>query len=99
VHFGKYRWLDDALAHPGLDPAGYPVIGLPYLVLLKMWATRDQDWTDITRMLSTATDEQINEVRKVIAQHSPEDSDDLETMIYLGKREMETPDQSDSPDV
>jgi hypothetical protein len=35
----------------------------------------------------------------VIAQHSPEDSDDLETMIYLGKREMETPDQSDSPDV
>ena len=99
VQFGKYRWLDDALAHPNLDPAGYPVVRLPYLVLLKMWATRDQDWTDITRMLSTATDDQIDEVRKVVAQHSPEDSDDLETMIYLGKREMETPDQSDNPEL
>ena len=94
--YGRYPWLDKALAHPHQDAAGYPVIGLPYLVLLKMWATRDQDWTDITRMLSTATDEQIAEVRKVVAQHSPEDSDDLETMIYLGKREMETPDPSDN---
>jgi hypothetical protein len=95
--YGRYPWLDKALAHPHRDAAGYPVIGLPYLVLLKMWATRNQDWADITRMLSTATDEQIAEVRKMIAQHSPEDSDDLETMIYLGKREMETPDPSDNP--
>jgi hypothetical protein len=95
--YGQYPWLEHALAHPGYDAAGYPVIALPYLVLLKMWATRDQDWTDITRMLSTATDEQIAEIRKVMAQYSPEDSDDLETMIYLGKREMETPDQSDNP--
>ena len=93
--YGRYPWLDNALAHAQTDAAGYPVIALPYLVLLKMWATRDQDWTDITRMLTTATDEQINDVRKVIAQHSPEDSDDLETMIYLAKREMETPDQPD----
>jgi len=95
--YGRYPWLDKALANPQTDAAGYPVVALPYLVLLKMWATRDQDWTDITRMLSTATDEQIAEVRKVIAQNSPEDSDDLETMIYLGKREMETPDPSDNP--
>ena len=96
---GCYPWLDKVLAHPHHDAAGYSVIALPYLVLLKMWATHLQDWADITRMLSTATDEQINEVRKVIAQHSPEDSDDLETMIYLGKREMETPDQSDNPEL
>jgi len=99
VQFGEHRWLDEVLAHPNFDPAGYPVIGLPYLVLLKMWATRDQDWTDITRMLSTATEEQINEVRAVVARHSPEDSDDLETMIYLGKREMEMPDQPDNPEA
>jgi hypothetical protein len=96
--YGRYPWLDKALARPQFDAAGYPVIALPYLVLLKLWATRNQDWTDITRMLSTATDEQINEVRKVIAQHSPEDSDDLETMIYLGKREMEIPNSPDKLD-
>jgi len=89
--YGRYPWLDQALAHPDYDAAGYPVIPLPYLVLLKMWATRDQDWTDITRMLSTASDEQINQVRTVIARFSPEDTDDLETMIYLGKRELEPP--------
>jgi len=97
--YGRYPWLDEALTHPSYDAAGYPVIALPYLVLLKLWATRDQDWTDITRMLSTATDEQINQVRAVVAHYSPEDSDDLETMIYLGQREMEMPDQPDEADA
>ena len=95
VIYGRYPWLDKALGHPHHDAAGYPVIALPYLVLLKLWATRDQDWTDITRMLSTATDEQLEEVRAVVKRYSPEDSDDLETMIYLGKREMEMPKQSE----
>jgi hypothetical protein len=98
VQFGKYPWLDKVLARPNSDPAGYPVIGLPYLVLLKMWATRDQDWTDITRMLSTATDEQRDEVRAIIKHYSPEDVEDLETMIYLGQREMETPDANKDPE-
>ncbi|MBI4769068.1 MAG: hypothetical protein HY784_01295 [Chloroflexi bacterium] len=70
--YGDYPWLDHALAHPEFDAAGYPVIGLPYLILLKLWATRDQDWTDITRMLSTASDEQIDKIRAVVARHSPE---------------------------
>ena len=95
--YGRYPWLEAALSRPGHDPAGFPVMALPYLVLLKMWATRDQDWTDITRMLSTATDAQIAEVRAVIARYSPEDSDDLETMIYLGKREMESPNPPEVP--
>jgi hypothetical protein len=95
--YGHYPWLDVALARPERDPAGYPVIALPYLVLLKMWATREQDWADISRMLSTATEEQRDAVRAVIKRYSPEDLEDLETMIYLGQREMEMPDQdSDS---
>jgi len=96
--FGDQAWLDEALAKPTRDAAGYPAIGLPYLVLLKMWATRDQDWTDITRMLSTASDEQIREVRAVVAQYSPVDVEDLETMIYLGKRELEPPDSPPPPE-
>lgn len=100
VLFGRHPWLEEALAHPAHDPAGYPVIQLPYLVLLKLWATRDQDWTDITRMLSTATAEQLAQVRAVVARYSLEDSADLDTMIFLGQREMEippdTPDDSDN---
>ena len=90
--YGKYPWLEAALTRPNHDPAGYPVIDLPFLILLKLWATRDQDWTDITRMLSTASEEQIEAVRAVVARHSPEDSDDLETMIYLAKQETQPPD-------
>src|SRR3990172_2937321 len=36
VLFGDDTWLQDALRQPVLDPAGYPVISLPYLILLKM---------------------------------------------------------------
>jgi hypothetical protein len=38
VLLGDYVWLSEALARPRLDPAGYPVIDLPYLVLMKMQA-------------------------------------------------------------
>ncbi|MEW6405383.1 MAG: hypothetical protein AB1649_26630, partial [Chloroflexota bacterium] len=49
VLFGRYRWLKDALAHPKQDPVGYPVVALPYLVILKMQAQRPQDWADVSR--------------------------------------------------
>ncbi|MCC6129641.1 MAG: hypothetical protein IT186_06900 [Acidobacteria bacterium] len=86
--FGGFPWVHDALGATRPDPAGYPVVALPYLVLLKMWATRDQDWTDITRMLGLASEEDLEAVRGVIASFSPEESDDLETMIFLGKQEI-----------
>src|SRR5215207_7213920 len=38
VIFGEYPWLKDALKDHGYDPAGYPVIKLPYLVMMKMEA-------------------------------------------------------------
>ncbi len=92
VLFGSedaYPWLEDALDNPEHDAAGFPVIALPYLVLLKMQATRDQDWTDITRMLSTASEDALDRVRRTCAQYSPDDVEDLETMIFLGRRELE----------
>ncbi len=85
--FGEAPWVNEALAEPVQDAAGYPVIGLPYLVLMKLQATRDQDWTDITRMLGGATEDQLVTVRAIVGRFSPADLEDLETMIYLGKRE------------
>ena len=87
VLFGNEAWLKEALAHPERDPAGYPVISLPYLILLKMEAQRAQDWADVSRMLGLASDSELDAVRAVIAQYTPEDSEDLESLIFIGKQE------------
>lgn len=91
VLFGDYPWLKDALSRPAKDPAGYPVIALPYLIILKMNAQRTRDMGDMGTMLGWANDADLDDVRKVVAQYAPEDSDDLESLIFIGKREQETP--------
>ena len=96
VIFGKYKWLKEALAHPKQDPAGYPVVGLPYLVILKMAAQRPQDWADVARMLGWAADADLDEVRAAIKKYAPEDVEDLESLIFLGKKEQEIPPPSDA---
>lgn len=52
--FGNYPWLTEALKNRNFDAAGYPVIRLPYLVLMKLTAQRAQDWADVSRMLGWA---------------------------------------------
>lgn len=91
VLFGDDAWLKDALNQPVLDPAGYPVISLPYLILLKMGAQRAQDWADVSRMLGLASDAELDKVRAMVAQYTPEDSEDLESLIFIGKKEQEQP--------
>lgn len=84
---GNDAWLKDALNQPAHDSAGYPVISLPYLILLKMDAQRAQDWADVSRMLGLASDAELDAVRAVVAQYTPEDSEDLESLIFIGKQE------------
>lgn len=95
VLFGKQKWLKEALSHPDRDTAGYPVLSFPYLMLMKVTAARPQDWADVSRMAGVASEEQLNEARAVVARYSPRDSEDLEALILLGKREMEMPKDSD----
>ena len=91
VLFGNYPWLKEALANPSKDAAGYPTIGLPYLALLKLTAQRAQDWADVSRMLGWASNEDLDEVRAVVQRYSPEDVEDLESLIFIGKKETEFP--------
>lgn len=88
VILGDYPWLAEALAHPRQDPAGYPVLDLPYLVLMKLAASRLQDTADVSRMLGLASDEELDRVRGEVARYAPEEMDDLEALIYLGRVEM-----------
>ena len=91
VIFGKYAWLKKALAHPGQDPAGYPVIKLPYLVMMKMAAQRVRDFGDLGTMLGWASDADLDDVRAAVKKYAPEDLEDLESLIFIGKKEQEQP--------
>ncbi|MDY7078316.1 MAG: hypothetical protein SXV54_15475 [Chloroflexota bacterium] len=88
VILGDYPWLGEALAHLCQDPAGLPVLDLPYLVVMKLDASRVQDAADLSRMLGLASDEEIERVRAVVARYAPEEAEDLESLIYLGQVEM-----------
>lgn len=88
VILGEYAWLDEALAHPRYDPAGYPILELPYLVLMKMASSRAQDVADLSRMLGLASEEELVSVRATVARYAPDEVGDLESLIYLGQLEV-----------
>jgi hypothetical protein len=84
------EWVAEALKNPTKDAAGYPVLSLPYLILMKLDSSRAQDVADMAQMLGGATEETLDKVRATVAQYRPEDSEDLESLIFLGKKEQET---------
>ena len=94
---GRFPWIGEALSAPIVADANPPVIALPYLVMLKMEASRTIDLGDLSRMLGLASDAQLAEVRRVVARFMPADRDDLETLIYLGQLEMKFPPSQQIP--
>lgn len=87
VLYGEQAWLEDALSQPLSDPAGFPILSLPYLVLMKLNAGRVRDIGDVATMLGWASDEDLAAVRVVFDRYSAADRGDLESLIYLGRRE------------
>jgi hypothetical protein len=85
---GEDPWVKDAIANPNYAPDGLPIISLPYLVLMKLSASRTQDLADISRMLGLAKDIDLKKVRQVIKNYLPSANEDLESLIMLGKLEM-----------
>jgi len=89
VILGSYPWLTEALQHVQYDLTGYPVLDLPYLVIMKMLSSRGRDVGDVTTMLGLASDSELDRVRRVVARYAPDDLADLESLIYLGRVEMQ----------
>lgn len=87
VLYGTQSWLEEALAAPEHDPARFPVLALPYLILMKLNAGRVQDIADVTTMLGWADDAAVAAVRAAVDRFSAADREDLESLIYLGRRE------------
>jgi hypothetical protein len=82
-------WAREAIAQPVEGPTGLPTIALPYLVLMKLQASRVQDLADITRMLGAADEPALQQVRSVINTYMPDALEDVESMIVLGRLEYE----------
>ena len=80
ILIGSQPWLDEALAHPRSDAAGYPVIDLPYLVLMKMESNRSLDIGDLGRLLGLAPELELDRVRQVVQLFAPQDVEDLESL-------------------
>lgn len=89
---GTDGWWAEAIAQAqsNRDLQGLAILPLRYLVLMKVRAGRVQDLADVTRMLGQADDESLAAVRSLFAHYAPDDQDDLESLIRLGKLEMQS---------
>ncbi len=81
-------WVSVAIKNSNSAPDGLPVIGLPYLVIMKLQASRGIDIGDLTRMLGGADESALELVRNAVKTYLPNAVEDLESLIILGKLEM-----------
>jgi hypothetical protein len=81
-------WLDAALAQPGRDSAGYPVLGRSYLIMLKLEAGRTQDLADVQRLLAQTPAEERASTCKLVQQHIPELLEDYDALVTLADWEF-----------
>lgn len=84
----QQAWVTAAIANPNTAPDNLPIIGLPYLILMKLQASRGIDIGDLTRMLGCADRTALELVRNTIKTYLPDAVEDLESLIVLGKLEM-----------
>jgi hypothetical protein len=87
------HWLDAALAAPGVDPAGYPVLARPYLMLLKLQAGRTQDLADVQRLLARTPGAERATTRTLVLRESPDLVEDFESLCTLADLEFGPPPQ------
>lgn len=85
------QWVTAALleARANRDQQGLPVLPLPYFVLMKLRSSRTLGIADVTRMLGLASDADLDAVRGVIRRFDPDALEDVESMIVLGRIEMQ----------
>ena len=87
LHAPDQSWVSAALDFPIKTPEGLPVIDLPYLLILKLSATRAVDISDIVGMLQQANEIEKQRIRQIIAAHRLdllEDFDQFAAIAQLG---------------
>ena len=69
LHAPNQSWVAIALDSPIKTSEGLQIIDLPYLLILKLSATRAVDISDIVGMLQHASDDEKQRIRQVIETH------------------------------
>jgi hypothetical protein len=85
---GNDEWVAEAVSNPTYAPDGLPIIDLPYLILMKLSASRTQDLADVSRMLGLADETKLIQIRAIVKQYLANAEEDLESLIILGKLEI-----------
>jgi hypothetical protein len=81
-------WVHDAVASVRWENETLPIVDLPYLVALKLDASRSIDQGDLSRMLGFAAKPDLDRIRSLIGRLLPADVEDLEQYIALGQYEV-----------
>ena len=82
------RWVREAIEDARLDETGLRIAPRAALVVLKLDASRGIDQGDLTRLLGSANETELQIVRRLVAALLPEDIEDLESYITLGRLEF-----------
>lgn len=92
-------WVHDALMIDSRDQTGLRVIALPYLVLMKMDASRGQDQADIERMLGRLEATAVEDVAKVVTRYlgDPQAAEDVRQYALLGRMEYQRVPEDQEP--
>ncbi len=85
----RQDWVHEALATEHYDQTGLRVIALPYLVLMKIDASRGQDQADVERMLGRLGDAEVERVARIVDRYSgdPQAAEDVRQYAALGRME------------
>ncbi len=86
-------WAEEALSQKAYDQTGLRVIGLPYLVMMKIDSARGIDQGDLTRMLGLLDEAEVERVVAIVERHygDPHGAQDVRQYAMLGKLEYWTP--------
>jgi len=90
-------WTRAAVEHPARTAEGWPVIALPYLVALKLEASRERDLRDIATMLAHADELALDAVRAIVDRYLPDAGEDLESLLVIGQLERQTNEEREHP--
>lgn len=84
-------WVNEAVASAVDDASGIAIVSLPFLLLMKLEASRVQDTSDIARMLALADDKTIARAREVIHCYSSDSLalEDFDSLLEIGRWELE----------
>lgn len=85
---GDDEWVKEALSNPNYALDGLPIIDLPYLILMKLSASRTQDLADVSRMLGLADESTLTKIKSVVKAYLSTAMEDLGSLILLGKLEI-----------